>query len=475
VKIDCVEGDPGQTIWVPVLVRNGVDIGGFDLVLEYFNTELTVISVERGSAINSVDGTGKYDWHYFTYRLDPSTVIHKFKVHLIGIGRLYHYSDGICLTPNLNYVELVRMKVVLSPDANLRCLQTPIFFEWDDYTCLENMFSDCTGNALYVSNNPAQFDTVDCPAEDKNQEIIPCVTFENGCVKFRCPEDVDPVVIGDINVNGTPYDIGDAVLFASYFIQGESVFSTDYDTRQAQIGGSDINRDGYVLTVADLVYLLRIISGDQEPLGEGTGQFDATYTGQGFKAAYDGSKLQITTENALGAALFIFEGEGKVSPLIDGVTLQWGAQNGETRVLIYGMGKAKIPTGTTQVCKLEGEVKLTKVEAADYYAHPIEMEVINTAGKVLPTSYGLSQNYPNPFNATTQISFSMVDNGRVGLKIYNLAGQLVKEYDQFMSAGYRSITWDGTNIKGDKVASGIYFYKLDVNGFSEIKKMTLLK
>jgi flagellar hook assembly protein FlgD len=103
------------------------------------------------------------------------------------------------------------------------------------------------------------------------------------------------------------------------------------------------------------------------------------------------------------------------------------------------------------------------------------MEVVNTAGKILPTSYGLSQNYPNPFNATTQISFSMVDNGRVGLKIYNIAGQLVKEYDQFMSAGYRSITWDGTNVKGDKVASGVYFYKLDVNGFSEIKKMTLLK
>jgi len=93
----------------------------------------------------------------------------------------------------------------------------------------------------------------------------------------------------------------------------------------------------------------------------------------------------------------------------------------------------------------------------------------------MPNSYSLSQNYPNPFNATTQISFALPADGKVALKIYNVAGQLVKSFDQYMTAGYKTITWDGTNTSGEVVASGVYFYKLDAEKFSKTMKMTLLK
>jgi flagellar hook assembly protein FlgD len=66
-------------------------------------------------------------------------------------------------------------------------------------------------------------------------------------------------------------------------------------------------------------------------------------------------------------------------------------------------------------------------------------------------------------------------DGNVSLKIYNVAGQLVKSFNQYMTTGYRTITWDGINNSGETVASGVYFYRLDAEEFNQTKKMTLLK
>ena len=472
VKIDCIEGDPGQTKVVPIWLKTPVEIGGFQFCVEFNNTDLTVINVERGSAIDDTNNTGKFIWHYFTYRLNPSTVIHKYKICVVGIGKLYSSYPGICLQPDTQYVELAKIRFVLANNELLRCQQTPIVFEWDNFTCLENTFSDCSGYVLYVSNDPAQFDPDSCPAVDKNKNIFPCVVFENGCVKFRCPHDVDPIVIGDINVNGQPYEIGDAVLFANYFINGADGFSLDYDTRQAQVGATDINQDGYVLSIADLVYLIRILTGDQAPLGAGTGLVLGPTSN---KASFDGRVVEVTADKALGAAWFVFQGEATVTPLVRDLTLIWKASNGQTKVLIYGMGKGSaISAGTSELFAINGKVELVKVEAADYYANPVEVQ-ITSAGAAVPTNYLLSQNYPNPFNATTQISFALPIDANVSLTIFNLAGQVVKGYEEFMTAGYRTITWDGTNGNGDKVASGVYFYKLAAGKYTDIKKMTLLK
>ncbi len=477
VSIGEVEGDPGQTINLPVyLTPTGADIGGFDFCIEFNNTELTAISVSRGDLIDDIEqASGKHAWHYFTYRLNPSTVIHKFKVCVIGIGRLYHYSDGMCIPQSDQQGVLFTIKFVLVNNQLFRCFWTPVIFEWDAWTCLENTLSDCTGNDLFVSDDPALYDPQECGLGEKN-DIIPCVNFSDGAVVFRCPEDVDPVVIGDVNVNGSPYEIGDAVLFASYFLDGLSVFSTDNDTRQAQIGGTDINRDGYVLTVADLVYLLRILAGDQEPLGEGTA------IGTGVATLdYNGRLVEVNAPEKLGGIWVVFKGEGEVKSMIDGVNFQSKASNGETRVLITGMlvdlpkgGKelTSIPEGKSPLFTVKGDLELSKVEAATYKGAPIE---VKSSGIILPKEFKLLQNFPNPFNATTQISFALPKDGNVSLKIYNVAGQLVKTYDSFMTAGYRTITWDGTNKSGDDVASGVYFYNLKAEEFTKTLKMTLLK
>ncbi|MGH7452145.1 MAG: FlgD immunoglobulin-like domain containing protein [bacterium] len=92
------------------------------------------------------------------------------------------------------------------------------------------------------------------------------------------------------------------------------------------------------------------------------------------------------------------------------------------------------------------------------------------------TSYELSQNYPNPFNPSTTIQFSLKEAGTVQLSIYNLQGQEVRALVSApMNPGQHAINWDGKDNRGQFVPSGIYLYKLSVNGFVQTKKMSLVK
>lgn len=88
----------------------------------------------------------------------------------------------------------------------------------------------------------------------------------------------------------------------------------------------------------------------------------------------------------------------------------------------------------------------------------------------------LSQNVPNPFNPQTSIRFTLPQNERVALAIYNANGQLVKTLVSGDKArGTYDITWDGHDSKGNQVSSGVYFYRLSAGKFSETKKMVMLK
>jgi predicted outer membrane repeat protein len=89
----------------------------------------------------------------------------------------------------------------------------------------------------------------------------------------------------------------------------------------------------------------------------------------------------------------------------------------------------------------------------------------------------LQQNYPNPFNPQTTISFQLSENGEANLSIYNIKGQLVKELvNKVLSSGEHSAIWNGKDENEKKVSSGIYFYKLNVNGKTEaVRKCLLLK
>jgi len=88
----------------------------------------------------------------------------------------------------------------------------------------------------------------------------------------------------------------------------------------------------------------------------------------------------------------------------------------------------------------------------------------------------LEQNVPNPFNPGTTIRYTVGQGGPVQLRIYDVQGRLVRTLvNETQSARRYGVTWDGTDANGQRVASGIYFYRLTTNGRSVSRRMVLLK
>jgi len=91
---------------------------------------------------------------------------------------------------------------------------------------------------------------------------------------------------------------------------------------------------------------------------------------------------------------------------------------------------------------------------------------------ILPTEFALHQNYPNPFNPATKISFDLPQDSRVNLVVYDLLGREVKRLvnNELKVAGRYTYDFNGSSL-----ASGVYFYRLDTEGFTNTKRMLLIK
>lgn len=94
----------------------------------------------------------------------------------------------------------------------------------------------------------------------------------------------------------------------------------------------------------------------------------------------------------------------------------------------------------------------------------------------LPSRISLSQNYPNPFNPSTVIRFNLPRRSHVSIVVFNLLGQKVVELaNEEYPAGNHLVTWDGESSSGQRVSTGVYFYRLVAHDYIDTKKMILLK
>jgi hypothetical protein len=91
-------------------------------------------------------------------------------------------------------------------------------------------------------------------------------------------------------------------------------------------------------------------------------------------------------------------------------------------------------------------------------------------------AYMLSHNFPNPFNPITTVRYGLAQPGRVTVRIYDIAGRLVKTLvEAEKPAGYYTVPWAGRNDAGQRVASGVYFCRMESGAFRKTRKMVLLK
>ena len=101
----------------------------------------------------------------------------------------------------------------------------------------------------------------------------------------------------------------------------------------------------------------------------------------------------------------------------------------------------------------------------------IPLDTENIAYKHVIASYALAQNYPNPFNPETEIGFNLPEAAMVNITVYNALGQVVDVLvDSNLPAGHHVVRWNG-----ERLASGVYFYRLIAGEFTNTKRMVLMK
>jgi hypothetical protein len=161
----------------------------------------------------------------------------------------------------------------------------------------------------------------------------------------------------------------------------------------------------------------------------------------------------------------LFQSLGTVGP----VDIADDSQDGTTAEdHFFGVHYAEGITSIKLTC-ISGNIEVDHVQygsAGTVVSVPEQMSVVR-----------LGQNVPNPFNPQTTIRYELTQNTQVGLRIFDLAGRLVEtlEMGEMKSAGANFVTWTGQDTHGRVMPSGTYFYCLETGGFTETKRMTLIR
>jgi len=206
----------------------------------------------------------------------------------------------------------------------------------------EGLLLTYTGSGCLVSAEVA----------DYNDAVIPTSIVGGGEVTaYR----------GDLNLNYIPYEFADYVVYTNYFIYGLAAFEIDVD---AQTAASDVNADGLPLSLADYVYLYRVIIGDAPPIPK----FGYNQSGDTAFFFQDTIAQTVTLEysDSLTTAYLTFSGEIVPELASSEMTLSYAFDSDETQVLISPFTLTKISFGEGLLFSYTGSGNLIDVAVADY-------------------------------------------------------------------------------------------------------------
>ena len=218
-------------------------------------------------------------------------------------------------------------------------------------------------------------------------------------------------------------------MFTNYFIGGLNAFGTHVN---GSVAASDVNADGITLSVADLVYLIRIVVGDALPYPKDAVNPKGNLT---TTVSNDNGILAVTNPMA-GAALVV---AGNVQPtlLAKNMAMNYAFDGVNTRIVVTPdvANKSSLSGFTGNFVNVNG-ANVLSIDLASVSGQTV-------AAKLAPKSFALAQNYPNPFNPTTTISFALPTASQYTLTIYNVTGQSVAEFTGSAEAGVKNIEWNG--------------------------------
>jgi hypothetical protein len=388
----------GHYCYVPIVKLHGPELlSGFDLLISYDSNVLTFTSAELGSALNS-SGCG---WMNLAAQVDwsgdctPEGSVKSLRL-VASIDPLETTQESLSsVLPDT--CEIVRIKFLTTNDRTYDCASTPIRFYWQD--CRDNSFCTVFGDTALISRRI--FDTPDyeqytyrpriseitgidcqsrvqsggaclgCDSIAQSNRPARIVDFFNGSINLACSGPID--VRGDINLNGIANEIADARMLADAILRGLDALPRL--GRDGSIWGSDINVDNRPMTVADLVYLQRIIIGDALPYSRQKPLFDTA------TVKFSQELFSINSPAEIGAVLVVFDCDSNfhVRPLTDFITTDYyDSTAGELRILVTcdvsyndsgsgnGCREKHLPAGENKLFSIHGRAKLKEVQISDY-------------------------------------------------------------------------------------------------------------
>ncbi len=159
--------------------------------------------------------------------------------------------------------------------------------------------------------------------------------------------------------------------------------------------------------------------------------------------------------------------------------VSWQMRISSPEPVHLSIDRRQIPKGQELVI-VDGQVETVLISGMEMQLEDGDRE-LTVSLRPLPKVTQLLQNYPNPFNPETWIPYQLNQASEVSLSVYSSDGKLVRHIDLGLkpAGNYqrteRAVYWDGRNANGESVASGVYFYRLQAEDYSQTRKMVILK
>lgn len=434
LTIDTTSAYSGEQTDCYVRLDNQLAVGGFNLLIRYDASALSLTTITKLGT--RAEGFSSYT---ITSNVDGQAGLMRIVGHA-PVGSPLAIGEG----------PIVKMTFRATGDLNFAGYSIPVKFEYLD-VITQNDNTLTTPTAVKI------------PRAD--------IYYADGYVKIN---EIGQVRVGDVNLNGVAFEISDIIYFTNFFI-----YPAQYPFNALQYANSDVNQDGMMATVADLVRLVNIVING----GIGSGKMVSLETEAAVKAESNGDAIDFRYNVAgeIGGALLTIETSDQFNPdelrcPHGDMTVMADRDGNRVRILVYGATGEAMPSGNQCFLSASGlkEYRIVALElsTADGTYIPVAIPTAET----LPAGYVLEQNYPNPFNPETRIEFALPSSGNVRLIVYNLLGREVRTLvSTVLAAGQHTINWDSRDDAGQAVASGVYFYRLEAGDHTMTRKMMLLK
>ncbi|MFH2027297.1 MAG: FG-GAP-like repeat-containing protein [bacterium] len=413
------------------------------------NGDGTFIKINEGDIVNDEVSSNACCWGDYNNDGDPDLCVANY-----GDNNLYkNNGDG-------TFVKISGQNIETDGSNSQGC-------SWADYN--NDGFLDLfianghsvygENNILYLNNGDATFSEVNEGeiANDDNNSVNVC--WED----YDNDGDLDLLVINSINITYKPNYFEENCVYLNdgqgnftKIPKGLSLTNTPYKMNMGA-AWSDYNNDGF----SDII-VTRIKN-------------NSLYSNRGNQNHWINIKCMGTSSNtaAIGARV-------QLKSTINGNSV-WQmrdiyGQNGNSLNARFGLGDASI-IDSIEIKWPSGLVETYVNIDVNQFARATEgvgwegSVGISNQNESTPTYYSLSQNYPNPFNPLTAIHYQLPVGGNVKLQVFDLTGRLIQILvNEKKPAGEYIITWNAQNV-----SSGIYFYRIQTEGFTSVKKCVKLK